>query len=157
MGKITEKHKRIINCSTLIVNNKPWAKNISEETESFYQGKHIVYSSSKLFQEQLFKTFCKEYSIKLAQIRFTGLYGLKMKKKGIIWELYHKILNSNEITLFNATKTSFDFLHLNDATQIIKSVIDKEFTGILNAASGFETSLYDLATLLAKNISPKLV
>jgi UDP-glucose 4-epimerase len=146
--------KKIINCSTLAVNKKPWDLNITEEIETYNHGKHVVYSSSKLFQELILKTFCEENSISLGQIRFSSIYGEKMKKNGIIWNLQKRILNEEKITLFNSTKTSFDFLHVEDAASIVKSVIMNDYNGILNAASGREITLLELASLIANIISP---
>lgn len=149
--------KKIINCSTLVINKKPWKINIEETTESFNYGKHVVYSSSKLFQELLFKTFCEKNKIALAQIRYSAIYGKSMKKIGVIWNLINQFKENNNIKLYNSKKISFDFINVKDAASIIKTVIDKDFNGILNAASGMEISIFELATIIKNKIKSKAI
>tara|TARA_Y100000385_G_scaffold224424_1_gene234664 strand:- start:4 stop:879 length:876 start_codon:yes stop_codon:yes gene_type:complete len=144
--------KKIINCSTLSVIRKPWKINLTEDFESYNHGDHVIYSSSKLFQELLLKTFCDKQSIDLIQIRFSALYGKGMKKNGIIWKIYNQLISDSEIEIFNPEKTTFDFLHVKDAASIVEAVIHSDFTGILNGATGIETSMNELTTLI-KNLT----
>ena len=142
--------KKIINSSTLIVNKKPWKLSISEKDESYYFGNHIVYSSSKLFQELFFKTFCLKYAIPLVQIRFSALYGKDMQRNGLIWNLINEIKTINQIKLnSNSKRITIDYLNVIDAARIIlSSVEDKNAIGIINGASGKEISIFNLALII---------
>ncbi|MBT7624016.1 MAG: NAD(P)-dependent oxidoreductase [Flavobacteriaceae bacterium] len=143
---------KIVNCSTLVVNSKPWKISITENEESYCHGNHIVYSNSKLFQELLFKTFSEKYSIDLAQVRFSALYGNKMPKVGLLWNLINEIKTTNKIKIKNSKNVSVDFLNVIDASKIILNIINnKKALGIINGASGVETSIYDLGNII-KNI-----
>ena len=80
-----------------------------------------------------------------------------MKKIGVIWNLINQFKENNNIKLYNSKKISFDFINVKDAASIIKTVIDKDFNGILNAASGMEISIFELATIIKNKIKSKAI
>jgi UDP-glucose 4-epimerase len=140
--------KKIINCSTLAVVGKPWSINLSEAEPTYPTGDHVLYSSSKLTQELLFKTFATSKNITLTQIRFSSLYGATMNWGGLICSLIEQSRNQKKMYLTNASKVSADFLHVSDASKIILATIQNDVSGILNAASGIETSVIELAKII---------
>jgi len=115
--------KNIINCSTLVIANKPWTIPLTEEINTYPKGKHVLYCTSKLTQELLFTTFAENKSINLAQIRFSTLYGKNMKWSGVICNFIDQVKNSNCINLTNGTKISADFLYIEDAAKIISMIL----------------------------------
>lgn len=142
--------KKIINCSTLVVVGKPWNVDLTETEKTYPTGNHVLYCSSKLMQELLFKTFADAKAITLTQIRFSALYGPEMNWSGLICNLIDQAKTSKKITVHNGTKVFADFLHIEDAAQIISAVVKKDYNGILNGASGVETSVLQLAQWVAK-------
>jgi UDP-glucose 4-epimerase len=149
--------KRIINCSTLVVVNKPWDYYLTEEATTYPTGEHVIYCSSKLMQELIVDTFAKKYNIDFLNVRFSSIYGKEMPKNGIIWTLYQQCINNNFIKITNGNKVSFDFINVKDAARILVAAIEVENTNrILNAASGVETSLLELASIVKKNISESI-
>ncbi|MCX8531508.1 NAD-dependent epimerase/dehydratase family protein [Chryseobacterium luquanense] len=140
--------KKIINCSTLVVVNKPWPVNLSEESATYPSGNHVLYSSSKLTQELLFKTFADSKNISLSQIRFSALYGETMSWSGVICNLIDQARRDKKISLKNASKVTADFLHVDDASAIIFSLLHSNLEGIVNGAAGTETSILDLANIV---------
>tara|TARA_B110000003_G_scaffold156884_1_gene157339 strand:+ start:7423 stop:8325 length:903 start_codon:yes stop_codon:yes gene_type:complete len=149
--KNQSKIKKIINCSTLIVNRKPWKISMTEKEETYNFGKHIVYANSKLFQELLFRTFCEKHYIKLTQIRFSALYGREMPRSGLIWNLINEVKETNKISLRNSKKITIDYLNVIDAAKIVLNTLTKNKSfGIVNGASGTEISIYDLAMIIKK-------
>lgn len=142
---------KIINCSTLVVVAKPWPVNLMEEEFTYPIGNHVLYSASKLTQELLFKTFASSKKIILSQIRFSALYGETMEWSGIICNLIDQAKKNKKIILKNASKVNADFLHVEDAAKIILATIESNFNGILNAASGNEVSILELANIIAGN------
>ena len=147
---------KIINCSTLVVIGKPWPINLLETEEIYPSGHHVLYCSSKLTQELLFKTFATAKNITLLQIRFSALYGETMSKSGIIWNLIDQAKNNRKLILKNASKVSADFLHVNDAAKIILATIRSNISGVINGASGKEISILELAELIALNFQEKI-
>ncbi|MGS0748833.1 NAD-dependent epimerase/dehydratase family protein [Halpernia sp. GG3] len=146
------KIKKIINCSTLVVVDKPWPLNLTETEKTYPIGNHVLYCSSKLTQELIFKTFSNEKEIKICQVRFSALYGEEMPKEGIIHHFINQAKNDKRITLKNGSKVSADFIHVDDAAQLILALIGSDFEGTLNAASGNELSLLELANIISSKV-----
>lgn len=149
--------KKIINCSTLVVVNKPWDYNLTEDAKTYPTGNHVLYCSSKLMQELIIETIGINYNIDYMNIRFSSIYGKNMSKSGVIWSLYQQGINNDLIKITNGNKISFDFINVNDAARILVAAIESQKNkGILNAASGEEISLLELASIVKKNISESI-
>jgi len=149
--------KKIINCSTLVVVNKPWDYNLTEEAKTYPIGDHVLYCSSKLMQELIIETTGTKYNIDFINVRFSSIYGKNMPKSGVIWALYQQCKNNNFIKITNGNKLSFDFINVNDAARILVAAIESQKTnGILNGASGVEISLSELALIVKRNISESI-
>lgn len=145
--------KSIVNCSTLAVIDKPWPLKLTENVSTYPTGNHVLYSSSKLTQELIFKTFADLKCIGLSQLRFSALYGEKMPWSGIICNLIDQARNDHKIILTNGNKLTVDFLYIADAAKIILAVIKNNYIGILNAASGEEVSLFKLASIISEEFT----
>ncbi len=148
--------KKIVNCSTLVVANKPWNLNINEETNTYPTGNHVLYSGSKLMQELIFATFAKYKKLDLVQLRFSTLYGKLMPWNGIICDFIDQAKNNNAIQLSNGSQVSADFLNVIDAAKITIASIESDIEGIVNAASGKETSLLELANFITEIINKNI-
>ena len=75
-----------------------------------------------------------------------------MPKVGLLWNLINEIKTTNKIKIKNSKNVSVDFLNVIDASKIILNIINnKKALGIINGASGVETSIYDLGNII-KNI-----
>ena len=149
--------KKIINCSTLVVVAKPWPKFLSETEVTYPTGNHVLYSGSKLMQELIFKTFANNSQKDLTQIRFSALYGETMNWSGLICNLIDQAKLNNKIILKNASKVSADFLYVNDAAKIIIAALNSKYVGILNGASGNNTTILELANTISNNFGDNLV
>jgi UDP-glucose 4-epimerase len=143
---------KIINCSTLVVVKKPWNMPLIESEENTYPaGKHILYCASKLTQELIFKTFATDFKIKLAQIRFSALYGKGMNWSGLICNFIDQAKNTQSIRVTNGSKINADFIYITDAAKIIVETINSNVHGIINGASGIETSILNVANCIKDN------
>lgn len=149
--------KKIINCSTLVVVNKPWDISLGEDVFTYPYGKHVLYSSSKLMQELIFKTFSEINNLLLTQIRFSSLYGETMSWNGLICNLIDQAKSNKIIKITNGKKVSADFLHVNDAAKIILASLQHDIDGVLNGASGKETTILDLAGIIKNNIISSVI
>lgn len=149
--------KKIINCSSLAVVNKPWDVDLNEKALTYPKGDHVLYCSSKLMQELIIDTFAAKHNLAFYNVRFSAIYGEDMPKNGIIWTLHQQIVKNNIIKIHNGNIVSFDFINVIDAANILISIIDSNVeNGIINAASGVETTLYELSTIL-RNATAKSV
>lgn len=144
--------KKIINCSTMVVAQKPWAIDINETVNTYPSGNHVLYCSSKVTQELIFDTFANDKKIDLIQLRFSAIYGKNMVWSGIICNFIDQAKNNKSINLKNGIKVSADFLNVTDAAKIVLASIKSDVVGIVNAASGVETYLLDLALNINQNL-----
>ena len=149
--------KKIINCSTLAVVSKPWNINLSEDENTYPVGHHVLYCSSKLTQELLFSTLASKKNISLTHFRFSALYGKHMHWSGLICNFIDQARAVNKINLTNGSKVSADFLYVEDASKIILAALRSEISGIVNAASGIETTIMELAEVIKFNLNGKVV
>ena len=93
-------------------------------------------------------------TVNFLNVRFSSIYGERMDKSGIIWNLQQQAASNSFIKITNGNKVSFDFINVIDAAIILILAIESnKCKGILNAASGIETTLFQLA-LIIKKYSP---
>ena len=152
-----QKIKRVINCSTLVVINKPWPVPLKETDVNYPSGIHAGYAVSKLSQELLMNEISRQLDIELLHLRLSSLYGANMKLSGILPLLIEKISKSEKVSLTDAEKNSFDFLFVNDLVKIIKhlSYSNKWIYKTVNVASAEEIYLKSLADKVIAQINPK--
>lgn len=144
---------KIINCSTLVVVGKPWGSNLKEDAKTYPTGNHVLYCSSKLTQELIFQTLGDFKKIPTTQLRFSTLYGPTMSWNGIICNMIDQAKTSKQINLTNASKVAADFLHITDAAKIIFATLQSDSSGIINAATGKESTLLLLAETITQNLN----
>ncbi len=149
--------KRIINCSTLVVANKPWPVDMNERYSNPPIGNHVLYSSSKLFQESIFETFGVLNDIEVINLRFSAIYGMEMPWSGILCSLIDKAVKNEKISLSNGDFVSFDFINVCDVSDIILKFIFDGEKGIYNIASGEEIYLLELANLIIELSNSKSI
>lgn len=145
--------KKIINCSTLVVVNKPWQNSVDENSATYPLGNHVLYCGSKLMQELLFESFCKNRYLLCTHLRFSSLYGQSMNWSGIICNFIDQAKDKRSISLTNGNFVYADFLNVIDAANSVYVAITNDIKGIVNVASGVETSILQLAQMVASNFS----
>lgn len=141
---------RIINCSTLVVVDKPWPVPLTEGENTYPKGSHVGYSASKLSQELIMSSIAEAHGVQLLHMRISALYGPSMKAGGILQKLIQQARSQESIQMTNGNKVSFDFLHVDDAVKVLYHVSKMEAwpDRILNLASGEEIFLLELAELI---------
>jgi UDP-glucose 4-epimerase len=142
--------KYILNISTLSVVSKPWPVPLREDSATYPSGPHALYSLSKLNQEIILNTFPFSHKVKVAHARLSALFGENMAWNGVMCSLIDKALGKEDIDIVNGTKVSADFIYIKDACRFITSLLKNEAEGIVNVASGVETSIFDLAKMILK-------
>lgn len=144
--------RKVVNCSTLVVVNKPWPVPLKETATTYPLGNHVGYSSSKLSQELVMSSIANAHGIQLLHLRISALYGPGMKDGGILTKLLKQALGKEKISLTNGNEVSFDFLHVEDAAKAIHHLAGmEEWTdNVINLASGEEITLLALAELLSE-------
>ncbi len=115
----------------------------SENNDSLYPVNQ--YGRTKLQGEKKVRDFCSDYII----VR-TNIFGWNVKPGRISsaeW-IYNSLKKSEEITLF--TDYTFSPVYTECLGEIIMHLVDKDFTGVINAGSPTPCSKYDFGIQLAE-------
>jgi UDP-glucose 4-epimerase len=143
--------KKIINLSTLSINQKPWSVPLAEDNSSLVTGVHTGYAMSKLCQEKMMTEVDIKKKITILHLRLSAVYGEEMKREGVLFFLQQFLNNNKNIEITNGVKTSFDFIHTKDICSVIAELLLVNIpSGVYNLGSEEEIKLIDLAKLLIK-------
>lgn len=146
----------VINCSTLVVSKKPWPTPLVENFSAIPDGFHVGYAMSKLSQELLMNEIARDSLTKITHLRLSAVYGASMVQEGIIFNLLELFRSNKTVELTDASKISFDFIHVTDVCRsiyIASKKKNKEF--VINCASGQPITLLELANILKTVTSSK--
>jgi len=158
LNAIAEKstHTRFINLSSAAVYGSPKTLPIFEYSDL---NPISPYGVHKLEAERLLQEFAEKKSLKTLSLRVFSCYG-NGQKKLLFWDIFSKARSNNfkEIELFGSGEESRDYIHVYDLVDVIYLCFDKaEFDGqSINAASGKESFIKEVAQLAAFYIDPKL-
>jgi UDP-glucuronate 4-epimerase len=151
------KIKKLIFASTSSVygdiKSFPWSENNNINSPL------TIYSSSKIFNENLSYSYSKYYNIQCLGLRFFTVYGEFGRPDMSIYNFTKKILENKPITIYNNGNHMRDFTHVDIIKDIFSQLITKEkiklvFKNsnfeILNIAGGNKVKLLDLVSLIEK-------
>lgn len=112
------------------------------------------YGYHKLMAETICMEFYQFWNIPTCSLRIFSAYGPGLKKQ-LLWDISQKLrLNSGQLDLFGTGKETRDFIYIDDLVDLIDIIITKaSFNGeIINAASGSQTSVSEIAELMKTNL-----
>jgi len=125
-----------------------------------------IYGITKQHQEQLMLLIGKILHIPTVALRFQNVYGpsqsLSNPYTGILSIFSTRILNGNDIDIYEDGKQSRDFIYIDDAVDATILALRKQEANhqIFNVGSGAPTSIFEVAHILKKlynsNISIKI-
>ncbi len=125
-----------------------------------------IYSSSKVFNENLAYSFSKYYGIQCLGLRFFTVYGEYGRPDMSIYRFTKNILENKEILIFNKGNHIRDFTHIDIIKDIFSKLIsptkwDKIFKNsnfeIVNIAGGSKVKLLKLVQLIEKFCGKKAI
>ena len=111
-----------------------------------------TYGSSKLAIESFCETYSKIFNIKTTVLRFSNAYGpFSFHKKSIIANFIKNILSEENLLINGRGNITRDYVHVSDIVNAIyKSFAQKKVFDDFNVATGKETSINSLTTLMIK-------
>lgn len=114
------------------------------------------YGWHKLMAEQICQEYFEIYGICTAIIRPFSVYGNGLKKQ-LLWDICTKLKAAESIRLFGTGYESRDFIHVKDLCLLISAVLKKSVSefDIVNAASGIETTIRDIAGIFENRFQGK--
>ncbi len=125
-----------------------------------------IYSSSKIFNENLAYGFSKYNNTKCLGLRFFTVYGNFGRPDMSIYKFTKNILENKEITIFNKGNHSRDFTHVDVVKDIIyqltleknwKNIFQNKKFEVLNIAGGQKIKLLKLIELIEKYCNKKAI
>ena len=117
-----------------------------------------VYALSKQVQEQMLGLVCTALGMPVVVLRYQNVYGpgqsLSNPYTGILSIFSTRLLNGNEIHVFEDGRESRDFVHVDDVARATAMAIAAEEANnqILNVGSGVATDVLTVAHELAKSL-----
>jgi dTDP-glucose 4,6-dehydratase/UDP-glucose 4-epimerase len=112
------------------------------------------YGYHKVNSEALCEEFTRFWGIKTCCLRIFSAYGPRLKKQ-LFWDLYHKIVVNDTITLFGTGYESRDFIYISDIIKIIELAIFKsDFKAQkINVANGKQITISKVAQAFINQIN----
>ncbi len=112
-----------------------------------------LYGAAKVADEQILRSFNDMYGLPYAALRYFNIYGPRMDVYGVYTEVMIRWLDRIEAgeppLIFGDGTQSMDFVYITDvAAANIAAMKSDVSDDVFNVASGTETSLTELATLL---------
>ena len=104
------------------------------------------YGFHKVMAEMICEEYSRFWSVKTCCLRIFSAYGPRLKKQ-LFWDLYHKIKDQDEPTLWGTGRESRDFIYISDIVRIIDLAINhSQFDGeVVNVANGKQITIAEVA------------
>ena len=120
--------------------------------EDFINAPVSPYGYHKMMAEYICEEYSRFWNIKTCCLRIFSAYGPGLKKQ-LFWDLYNKIKNESEPTLWGTGKESRDFIFISDILRIIElAIYNSSFDGeIVNVANGKQITIAEVAQTV-KNV-----
>lgn len=114
------------------------------------------YGYHKVIAEMICEEYSRFWNIKTCCLRIFSAYGPRLKKQ-LFWDLYHKIQEQEEPTLWGTGNESRDFIYISDIVRIIDLAINhSKFDGeVVNVANGKQITIAEVVETVRKVIGTK--
>lgn len=117
-----------------------------------------VYGQHKVEVEKICKEYNEKFGLNINIIRFFSIYGEGLKKQ-LLWDFCNRVLqNRNEKTIncFGTGNEKRDFVHIQDAIQLIDILTEnKNKFEIINCGLSEETTVNEILNLICNELDYK--
>lgn len=111
------------------------------------------YGAAKLACEGYANTFSATYGVKTAILRFANVYGpYSLHKESAIHKFTKRAIIGEPLHIYDDGHQTRDFIHVDDISAAITMSLERKIEGVLQIATGKETSILEIAELI-RNIS----
>lgn len=109
------------------------------------------YGYHKVMAEMICEEYSRFWNVKTCCLRIFSAYGPRLKKQ-LFWDLYHKIKDQDEPTLWGTGRESRDFIYITDIVRVIDLAIShSQFNGeVVNIANGQQITIAEVADTVRK-------
>jgi UDP-glucose 4-epimerase len=112
------------------------------------------YAAGKASGEAFMKAYLESYDIQTLSLRFSNVYGPFSEHKTSV---VANMLKGEVIDVKGSGYQTRDFIHVWDVADAIEACIDSDVTGVLNIASGVQTSINQIAYAIAKRTGKEVI
>ena len=112
------------------------------------------YGVHKWLAEQLVSSYSRQYRIAGSIVRFFSVYGCGLRKQ-LLWDACQK-LSSSDPTFFGTGNEVRDWLHVEDAAELLRVAADhaSPLCPVANGGTGEGVSIRELLTHIANQLDP---
>jgi UDP-glucose 4-epimerase len=145
--------KRIVSASSASIYGQAEEFPTNEKHHGY--GNRTIYGATKMYSEGLLRSFYEMYGLNYVALRYFNVYGPRMDAFGVYTEVMirwmERLANGQPCLILGDGAQTMDFIFVTDIARAnlraAKSTITDD---VLNIASGTETSLTELATVLGR-------
>ena len=107
------------------------------------------YGAAKLACEGYANTFSSTYGVKTAILRFANVYGpYSLHKESVIHKFIKRAIKGESLHIYGDGHQTRDFIHVDDVSAAIRMSLERNFEGVLQIATGKETSILEIAEFI---------
>jgi UDP-glucose 4-epimerase len=145
--------KRVVAASSASVYGQAQAFPTNEEHHGY--GNRTIYGATKSYGEGLLRSFYEMYGLNYVALRYFNVYGPRMDAFGVYTEVMirwmERLAKGQPCLILGDGAQTMDFVFVTDIARANLRAANASLTDdVLNIASGTETSLTELATVLGR-------
>ena len=145
--------KRVVSASSASIYGQ--AEDFPTTEQHHGYGNRTIYGATKMYTEGLLRSFFEMYGLNYVALRYFNVYGPRMDAFGVYTEVMirwmERLANGEPCLIFGDGAQTMDFVYVTDiALANLRAATSTITDDVLNIASGTETSLTELATVLGR-------
>jgi UDP-glucose 4-epimerase len=147
------KVKRVVSASSASIYGQ--AREFPTNEEHHGYGNRTIYGATKGYGEGLLRSFYEMYGLNYVALRYFNVYGPRMDAFGVYTEVMirwmERLARGEPCLILGDGAQTMDFVFVTDIARANLRAANSSITDdVLNIASGTETSLTELATVLGR-------
>jgi UDP-glucose 4-epimerase len=156
---VASKVKRVVAASSASIYGQ--AREFPTNEEHHGYGNRTIYGATKGYGEGLLRSFYEMYGLNYVALRYFNVYGPRMDAFGVYTEVMirwmERLAKGEPCVILGDGAQTMDFVFVTDIARANLRAANSSITDdVLNIASGTETSLTELATVLGRVIGVDL-
>jgi UDP-glucose 4-epimerase len=150
---VAAKVKRVVSASSASIYGQAEDFPTSERHHGY--GNRTIYGATKSYSEGLLRSFYEMYGLNYVALRYFNVYGPRMDAFGLYTEVMirwmERLAKGEPCLILGDGAQTMDFVFVTDIARANLRAANSSITDdVLNIASGTETSLTELATVLGR-------
>jgi len=151
--------KRVVSASSASIYGQ--AQEFPTDEEHHGYGNRTLYGATKSYSEGLLRSFYEMYGLNYVALRYFNVYGPRMDAFGVYTEVMirwmERLAKGQPCLILGDGAQTMDFVFVTDIARANLRAANASLTDdVLNIASGTETSLTELATVLGRVMGVEL-